>query len=36
MAEIDSGAKLGLTLARDSIFLFGQDGQRIRSGSAAA
>jgi len=36
MAELDSGAPLGLTMARDKIFLFGADGQRIRSGPAAA
>jgi len=34
MAELDAGARLGLTLARDKIFLFGSDGQRI--GNAAA
>ncbi len=36
MAELDSGAPLGLTLARDKIFLFGSDGKRIDSGAAAA
>jgi ABC-type sugar transport system ATPase subunit len=36
MAELDSGARLGLTLARDKICLFGSDGLRIRSGPAAA
>jgi ABC-type sugar transport system ATPase subunit len=36
MAELDSGAKLGLTLARDNIFLFGKDGNRIRSGAGAS
>jgi hypothetical protein len=35
MAELDAGARLGLTLARDQICLFGSDGHRIRSGSAA-
>jgi ABC-type sugar transport system ATPase subunit len=29
MAELDAGARLGLTLLRDKIFLFGSDGQRI-------
>jgi ABC-type sugar transport system ATPase subunit len=35
MAELDSGARLGLTLAREQICLFGPDGHRIRAGSAA-
>jgi ABC-type sugar transport system ATPase subunit len=34
MAELDAGAQLGLTLARDKICLFGSDGERIRSASA--
>ena len=29
MAELDSGARLGLTMARDKIFLFGSHGQRV-------
>jgi ABC-type sugar transport system ATPase subunit len=33
MAELDAGARLGLTLARDKICLFGADGERIRSAS---
>jgi len=33
MAELDSGARLGLTLARDKICLFGSDGQRIAAGA---
>ena len=35
MAELDAGARLGLTLARDKICLFGSDGDRVRSASAA-
>jgi len=34
MAELDSGARLGLTFARDKIFLFGSDGRRIGEGGA--
>jgi lactose/L-arabinose transport system ATP-binding protein len=33
MAELESGAKLGLTLARDQICLFAPDGRRIGSGA---
>jgi ABC-type sugar transport system ATPase subunit len=32
MAELESGARLGLTLARDQICLFGPDGRRIGGG----
>jgi len=33
LAELDAGARLNLTLARDKICLFGKDGHRIRSGA---
>ena len=35
MAEMDAGDRVGLTLTRDCLFLFGADGRRIARGAAA-
>jgi sn-glycerol 3-phosphate transport system ATP-binding protein len=34
MAEMDAGDRVGLTLTRDCLFLFGRDGRRIARGAA--
>ena len=34
MADMDAGDRVGLTLARDCLFLFGSDGRRIARGAA--
>ncbi len=36
MAEMDAGDRVGLTLTRDCLFLFGADGKRIARGDAFA
>jgi ABC-type sugar transport system ATPase subunit len=36
MAEMEAGERVGLTLTRDRLFLFGPDGRRIARGSAVA
>ncbi len=36
MAEMEAGDRLGLTLIRECIFLFGTDGRRIARGTSAA
>ena len=36
MAEMDAGDRVGLTLTRDCLFLFGRDGRRIARGAALA
>ena len=33
MAEMDAGDRVGLTLTRDCLFLFGRDGRRIAPGA---